>query len=281
MDLNLKERIAWVTGASGGIGRAIASELGSEGVHLALQAHSNASELRSWVSEQPFGAKALVLEADVRSPEELDRCAERILEAFGRIDICIPCAGIWPTEDLSLDEMPPERLANTLAVNLAGALFTARSFLGALRRTGPHPDGEGASIAFIGSTAARFGERDHADYAASKAGLVGAMRSLKNEIVRLDPFGRVNVLEPGWTVTHMARPALQEPGVVERVVRTMALRQLARATDIARVVAVLASPYASSHVTGQVVTVAGGMEGRLLWGEQEIDRPGILARLER
>ena len=150
-----------------------------------------------------------------------------------------------------------------------------------LRASGPRADGHGASVTFVGSTAGRFGERGHVDYAASKAGLVGAMSSLKNEIVQLDPYARVNVVEPGWTVTHMARAAIEEPGAVERVTRTMALRQLGRAKDIARLIAVLASPTASSHVSGQVITVAGGMEGRLLWNEDDVDRDAVLARLDR
>lgn len=281
MDLHLNDRVAWVTGASGGIGRAIALELGREGARLALQANRGRASLEAWVAEQAFSDRVLVLEADVRDATAQRHCAERIAERFGRLDVCVPCAGVWPTEDRPLDQLEPARLADTLAVNLSGALHTAAAFLGLLRSAGPHADGGGASLTFIGSTAARFGERLHCDYAASKAGLVGAMRSLKNEIAELDPYGRVNVVEPGWTVTHMARPALDQPGVVERVVRTMALRQLARAADIARVVTVLSSPYASAHVTGQVVTVAGGMEGRLLWNEGEVSREAVLARLTR
>jgi 3-oxoacyl-[acyl-carrier protein] reductase len=79
----------------------------------------------------------------------------------------------------------------------------------------------------------------------------------------------------------MARPALEVPGAVERATRTMALRQLARATDIARTVCWLSSPTAATHVTGQIITVAGGMEGRLLWDEADVDRTAILARLDR
>jgi 3-oxoacyl-[acyl-carrier protein] reductase len=190
-------------------------------------------------------------------------------------------AGKWPSEHRELHELAPERLRETLEVNLLGALFTARAFLACLRRSGPRADGHGSALVFIGSTAGRFGERGHVDYAVAKAALVGAVKTLKNEIVALDPYGRVNAVEPGWTVTHMARPALSQPGHVERVVRTMALRQLARAADVARTVAWLASPTAAAHVSGEVLAVAGGMEGRLLWSEDEVERAAILARLAR
>jgi 3-oxoacyl-[acyl-carrier protein] reductase len=109
-----------------------------------------------------------------------------------------------------------------------------------------------------------FGEAGHADYAAAKAAIAhGLALSLKNELVRDAPRARVNVVAPGWTVSPMTARDL-EPSTVARVTATMALRKVAEADDIARAIVLLASPAATGHVTGQVVTVAGGMEGRLL-----------------
>jgi 3-oxoacyl-[acyl-carrier protein] reductase len=281
MDLALADKVVWITGASGGIGRALAQVFAAEGARLALHGHGGFDALDAWVAEQPWRERALLLRGDVRDAGAMEAAARAILERFGRIDSCAANAGKWPAEHRELHELDPERLRDTLEVNLLGALFTARAFLGALQRTGPRADGHGAALVFTGSTAGRFGERGHVDYAVAKAALHGAVKTLKNEIVRLDPYGRVNAVEPGWTVTHMARPALEQPGHVERVARTMALRQLARAVDIARCVAWLASPTAAAHVSGEILTVAGGMEGRLLWNEDEIDRAAILARLER
>ena len=128
-------------------------------------------------------------------------------------------------------------------------------------------------------TAGIFGERHHADYACAKAGLTGLVATLKNEIVLIDPFARVNLVAPGWTATHMVRPELAESGTIQRITRTMPLRQLARATDIARMVALLSSPAASRHVSGQTITVAGGMEGRVLWNPEDVDEEKVRARL--
>ena len=117
----------------------------------------------------------------------------------------------------------------------------------------------------VGSTAAVFGEAGHADYAAAKSAIVGGLLlSLKNEIVRIAPGGRVNAVCPGWTVSPMTRSTLEDPDVLARATRTMALRKAATPEDVARQVLVLASDELSGHVTGQVVLVAGGMEGRLL-----------------
>ncbi len=281
MDLALEEKVVWITGASGGIGRSLAEHFGREGALLALHAWRGKDALDAWLAGQSWRDRSLVVQADVRDADALVANADEIRGRFGRIDVCIANAGMWPSEDLSLDRIPPDRLRATVETNLLGSLFTARAFFHSLSESGPRSDGHGAALVFIGSTAGRFGERGHADYAASKAGLAGVMLSLKNEIVRLDPYGRVNLVEPGWTVTHMARPALQVSGAVERVVRTMPLRQLGRAADVARVCLFLASPTASSHVTGQVLTVAGGMEGRMLWEPEELDRLQVLARLQR
>src|SRR5690606_21452281 len=125
-----------------------------------------------------------------------------------------------------------------------------------------------------------FGEAMHSDYAASKAGLVGLVRSLKNEIVKLEPFARVNMVEPGWTVTEMAREALSTPGKITHIAKTSALRQLGRAVDIARTVVMLSSPAVARHITGEILTVAGGMEGRTLWQPEDIDEDAIRRRVK-
>ena len=98
--------------------------------------------------------------------------------------------------------------------------------------------------------------------AAAKAAIqVGLLLSLKNEIVRIAPGARVNAVAPGWTYSPMTRGKLDEK-FVSRLSRTMALRKVAEADDIARAVVVLASDDLSGHVTGELVTIAGGMEGR-------------------
>jgi len=117
----------------------------------------------------------------------------------------------------------------------------------------------------VSSTAGLFGEAGHSDYAAAKGALAsGFLRSLKNEIVRIAPMGRANVVAPGWTATDMTRDVLDDPEFPLRITRTMPLRKLGRAEDVANAIVVLASDTLSGHISGEVVTVAGGMEGRVL-----------------
>jgi 3-oxoacyl-[acyl-carrier protein] reductase len=281
MDLQLEGKVVLITGASGGIGRAMAEAFAGEGAELALTGQKKIDELDRWLGDQPWRERAIPIAADVTSARQMSAAFERACDRFGRVDACIANAGVWTPEYRLLHQADEQRIMKTIEIDLLGALWTARGFMQSLARTGPRDDGHGASLVVIGSTAGRFGEKGHAEYSASKAGLHGLVRSLKNEIVELDPFARVNMIEPGWTVTHMARPALEEPGVISGVVRTMPLRQLARAADIARAALFLCSPAMSRHVSGETITVAGGMEGRTLWQSKDIDEMAIRKRLDR
>jgi 3-oxoacyl-[acyl-carrier protein] reductase len=163
-----------------------------------------------------------------------------------------------PAEDVPVWDLPLERWEETLRANLTATFFTARGFLRGVALSGH------GSLVLVGSTAALFGEAGHADYAAAKAAIVGGLLpSLKNEVVRMAPHARVNAVCPGWTHSPMTRGALDEEAL-RRVTRTMALEKVAEPEDVAAQVVVLASDRLSGHVTGQVVNVAGGMEGRLL-----------------
>ena len=277
MDLLLRGKTVVVTGASGGIGRALAEAFDAEGARLVLMGNSAFDALEELAREKGW-KDHLLLKVDSTDPDAMMAACERAAAHFGRLDACVANAGRWTPEHALVHKASAQRIRDNIAVNLLGSMWTARGFFAALERSGPRPDGHGASLVFIGSTAGRFGEKGHAEYAASKAAMHGLAMSLKNEIVELDPYGRVNLVEPGWTVTHMARAALDTPGVVSRVVRTMPLRQLARAVDVARVCVALSSPAVSRHVSGQTVTVAGGMEGRTLWDAEQVDEAAVRAR---
>lgn len=270
MDLGLKGKTAFVTGASGGIGRAIAEAFAAEGSNVVCHAFRGGKTLKAWLAKQSWKDRALAVEADARVPKELEGAWGAARERFRRIDICVANAGARPAVSARLDEAGEERIRETIEGSLLVSVWTARAFLSSLAKTG----GDGSALCLIGSTAAVFGERGYADYATAKAGLVGLMMTLKNEIVALDPKGRVNLLVPGWTATHVDRPELQNLDLLRRVAQTMPLRQIARADDIAKAAVWLCSP-AARHVSGQSITVAGGMEGRVLWQPGDIDAESI------
>ena len=243
MDSGLAGKRVLVTGASGGIGAACARAFAAEGARVAL--HYNRGRERA----EALGADALV-QADLTREDEV----EAMFEAAGPVEICAAVAGVWPSEDVPVRELPLERWERTLRENLTATFLTARGFLGR----------GGRSLVLVGSTAGIFGEAGHADYAAAKSAILhGLLLSLKNEVVRDQPLARVNAVAPGWTESPMTRGHV-DPERVRQVSRTMALRKVAQPEDVAHQVVVLASDLLSGHVTGQVVTVAGGMEGRTL-----------------
>ncbi len=255
MDTGLAGKRVLVTGASGGIGSACARAFHGEGAQVALHFHRGAERVLA-LSAELGGAP--VFQADLTDETEADRLFAEARAALGGLDVCAAVAGVWPADDVPVWELPLERWRATIDANLTATFLTARGFLREVERQGH------GSLVLIASTAGIFGEAGHADYAAAKGAIAtGLMNSLKNEVVRVAPRARVNVVAPGWTVSPMTRAALDD-GAIDRVTRTMPLRKVATPDDVARQVVVLASDELSGHVTGQVVMVAGGMEGRVL-----------------
>lgn len=250
MDSGLSGKRVLVTGASGGIGGATARAFAAEGCEVV--AHWHRGQERAEALAQELGC-ALV-QADLTVEDDVDR----LYDEAGELDVCAAVAGVWPYPDEPLWELPLRRWRETVDANLTATFLTARGFLRGVARSGH------GSLVLVGSTAGIFGEAGHADYAAAKSAILyGLTLSLKNEIVRVAPRARVNAVAPGWTVSPMTR-GLVDDELVRRVSRTMPLRKVAQPEDVARQIVVLASDELSGHVSGQVVTVAGGMEGRVV-----------------
>lgn len=262
MDSGLAGTSVLVTGASGGIGRAVARAFAAEGAKVAVHYHTNRSAADEVAAS--LDVPTVVLGADLRSETEVDALVARAVESFGRLDAVVANAGVWSPDAGFLHEMSLAQWRATHESDLDATFLTCRAFL---RHLADVPR-DAASIVLVGSTAALFGEAGHADYSSAKAAITyGLTRTLKNEIVRLAPRGRVNCVCPGWTVTPMAAGFVADPAAVRRATATMALAKVATPDDVAAAIVFLSSDRLAGHLSGTILPVAGGMEGRLLRGE--------------
>ena len=273
MQTNLADKVVLVTGASGGIGAAIAQAFAQEGACVIAHYRKGRTEAENLARE--LGNQSFALGADLTSESDTRRLFAQIVKRCGRLDTLIANAGGWETRDIPLHKMSLAQWRRTNDQVLTSAFLSLREFLAIVARQ------KRGNALLIASTAGIFGEAGHADYASAKSAMAfGLTRTLKNEIARIAPHtrdycgGRVNCICPGWTVVPRTAGKLKDTAVVRRVTATMALPQIARPEDIANGAVFLSSDTLARHITGQTLTIAGGMEGRLLWDPQEID-PGI------
>ncbi len=270
MDTGLAGKVVVVTGASGGIGGAIARRMAGEGARLVL--HYRAGRERAEALAREVGVESIVVKADLTREADARRLMRTAVRRFGRVDTLVANAGSWAAEPQGIADISLRRWRGTMDAVLTTAFLSLREFARVVREQ------RRGNAVLVASTAGIFGEAGHADYAAAKAAMAqGLVRTLKNEFSRLAPHtaeycgGRVNAVCPGWTVVPRNAAMLGDSAVVRRVTATMALPQIGRPGDVANAVAYLASDELARHVTGQAWVVAGGMEGRLLWAEGEVD----------
>jgi 3-oxoacyl-[acyl-carrier protein] reductase len=255
MDTGLRSKGVLVTGSGGGIGSAVARAFAAEGALVGVHYRSSRDRAESVAAE----VGGVALQADLTVESEADGLVPAAVTALGRLDVLVANAGDWPSEDIPVWDMSYERWRRYLAANLDSVFLSCRAFLRHVKQTG-----EG-NIVILASTAGVFGEAGHSDYAAAKGALAaGFLKSLKNEIVRIAPRGRVNAVAPGWTATDMTRDFVKDRDFVAKITRTMSLDKLGVADDVARTIVALASDEISGHISGEVITIAGGMEGRVL-----------------
>lgn len=235
----LKDKVAIITGASKGIGMATASKMAKEGAIVYACSRSRADH---------YDEHIIYHELDVTDPASCRKLFDDVTEKHGKIDILVCNAGI--TSDSMTVKMSSESFDSVIDTNLKGVFNL-------VKLVGPYMENQGfGSIVAVSSIVGEYGNIGQANYAASKAGIIGMCKSWAKEFSRKGAQVRVNVVAPGYILTDMVKTVRED--LLEKFAQQTMLKRLGEPEEIAEVITFLSSDKAS-YITGAVIDVNGGM----------------------
>jgi 3-oxoacyl-[acyl-carrier protein] reductase len=246
--LDLKDRVALVTGGSRGIGRAAVNCFASLGANVAINYVKDEGAAHEAVKQaQDAGVKALAVRADVSHADEARRMTEEVVNSMGRIDFLVCNAGIW--EGGAVDSLSEEAWDRTMDLNLKGTWTSCRAAVPVMKQAGF------GRIVIVSSTAGQRGEANVSNYAASKGGQIAFTKSLAAE---LGPLGiNVNAVAPGWVDTDMCADVFADPKFRQSIADSIPVGRVATPEDIGWPIVFLCSAWAR-HINGEILNVNGG-----------------------
>jgi len=241
----LRQRVAIVTGASRGIGRAIALALAAEGANVVVNYASSSAAAQEVVAViTDAGGTAVALQADVSKLEQVDSLLSQTIEKFGRVDVLVNNAGI--TRDTLLLRMKPEDWQAVIDLNLTGVFLCTRAVSKVMLKQ------KSGRIINIASVAGQMGNPGQANYSAAKAGVIGFTKTVAKELASRGIT--VNAVAPGFIATDMTSELKSE-----EILKYIPLGRYGEPEEVAGLVRFLAADAAAAYITGQVFNVDGGM----------------------
>jgi 3-oxoacyl-[acyl-carrier protein] reductase len=241
----LRGQVAIVTGASRGIGRAIALELASAGANVAINYASSSAAAEEVVSEiTAAGGSAIALQADVSKADQVDALLNTVMEKWNRVDVLVNNAGI--TRDTLLLRMKPEDWQAVIDLNLTGVFLCTRAISKVMLKQ------RSGRIINISSVAGQMGNPGQANYSAAKAGVIGFTKTVAKELATRGIT--VNAVAPGFIATDMTSNLKSE-----EILKFIPLGRYGQPEEVAGLVRFLAADPAAAYITGQTLNVDGGM----------------------
>ncbi len=248
--LSLEGRVAVVTGGSRGIGAAIVRLFVQAGARVVFNYQKAAAQAEALVAECGGERQCLAVRAELSSSDAARTLVDAAVRQFGRLDILVGNHGVWPPQDMPIDQMPDQQWRSTQAINVESLFGLVKHGVGQMKR-----QHSGGHVVLISSTAGQRGEAFHCDYAASKGAIISMVKGLSTELARDGIY--VNCVAPGWVETEMAAPALHDPEIGKRVFATIPLGRAGKPEEIAATVLFLCTPHAG-FITGEILNVNGG-----------------------
>ena len=241
----LKDKVALVTGASRGIGKAAALALARQGAKVVVNYARSSDAAEATVSEiKEAGGDAIATQADVSQSEQVDNLIKTTLDKLGRIDVLVNNAGI--TKDTLLLRMKPEQWQAVIDLNLTGVFLCTKAVSKTMLKQ------RSGRIINIASVAGQMGNPGQANYSAAKAGVIGFTKTVAKELANRGVT--VNAVAPGFIETDMTEDLKSDD-----IVKSIPLGRYGKPEEVAGTIRFLAADPAAAYITGQVFNVDGGM----------------------
>ncbi len=247
--LSIPDRVVLVTGGSRGIGAATVRMFAAAGAKVVFNYQKARAAADKLVAELgPDRCHAVPM--DLSTAESAEALIKAVVERFGRLDAAVVNHGIWPAEDIPVNEMSYEHWHRTISINLDSTFGLVKNAVAQMKK-----QGEGGHLVIVSSTAGQRGEAFHCDYTASKGAVISMVKGLSTELARDRIY--VNCVAPGWVETEMSAPAVAKTESFQKSLSLIPLGRIGKPEEIAAPILFLCTPHAG-FITGEIFNVNGG-----------------------